>query len=454
MSANTNPLKFSEKLGYGLGDAASNLLFQVFMIFALFYYTDVYGLAPAAVATMFLITKTLDAVTDPAMGIIADRTESRFGKFRPYILWVAVPYGLFGFAMFAGPDFGDTGKLIWAYVTYSLAMLAYTAINVPYSALLGVISPGSLERTKTASYRFACAFGALWLLATFFEPMTKILGDGDPQRGFRLTMGIVAVLAVLLFWVSFATTKERVRPQQEKTDLKADFGALLHNGPWFVLFFSALFTLTNAGIRNGSTIHFLKYYVQDDGTPLFLIFTKTSVFMSLGVIALIGGIIATQTVVGHFDKRKLMITLSLLNAAAMGFFYFIPPDMYWTMVAVNCVAAFVIGPTIAIVWSMYADCADYGVWKTGRRTTGLIFSASMFAQKMGLAIGAGLGAYILGMTGYVADQVQSEGAVLGIRLVFTVIPAVLATLGALAIFFYRLDNKTVQQMEAELAERA
>lgn len=454
MSADTSPLKFSEKLGYGLGDAASNFLFQVFMIFALFYYTDVYGLAPAAVATMFLVTKTFDAITDPAMGIIADRTETRWGKFRPYILWVALPYGLFGFAMFAGPDFSDTGKLIWAYVTYSLAMLAYTAINVPYSALLGVISPVSAERTKAASYRFACAFGALWLLTTFFEPLTNILGEGDLQRGYRLTMGIVAALSVVLFWICFATTKERVRPQQQKTDLKSDFNALMHNGPWFVLFFSAIFTLTNAGIRNGSTIFFLKYYVRDDGTPLFLIFTKTSVFMSLSVIALIAGIIATQVFVGHFDKRRLMISLSLLNAALIGFFYFIPPDMYWTMVVVNCVAAFVIGPTIAIVWSMYADCADYGVWKTGRRTTGLIFSASLFAQKMGLAIGAGLAAYILGAVGYVADQEQTEGAVQGIRLVFSVIPAVLATLGAVAIFFYRLDNKTVHQMETELAERA
>ena len=201
MSADTSPLKFKEKLGYGLGDAASNILFQVFVIFLLYYYTDVYGLAPAAVGTMLLVTRIFDAVTDPAMGVIADRTETRWGKFRPFLLWAAIPYGILGFAMFAGPEFGDTGKLIYAYVTYTLAMLIYTVINVPYSALLGVISPVSLERTKVASYRFAAAFCTTWLIVTFFTPLKNMLGGGDEQVGFRLTMGIFATLSILLFWI-------------------------------------------------------------------------------------------------------------------------------------------------------------------------------------------------------------------------------------------------------------
>ena len=453
MSSDSDPLKFKEKFGYGLGDAASNFFFQVFNLFLLYYYTDVYGLAPAAVGTMFLVTKVVDAVSDPVMGLIADRTESRWGKFRPYLLWAAVPYGLLGYAMFAGPDFSDTGKLIYAYASYTLMMLAYTAINVPYSALMGVISPVSFERTRVASYRFACAFGAGWLIATFVTPLKNVLGAGDEVLGFRLTMMIFAVVSIVLFWICFATTKERVHPQQEHSNIRADFRALLHNGPWIALFFSGIFALMNVPMRAGGTIYYLKYYVGDDGSPLFLIFDKTAVFLSLQTFALLAGILVTQAVVKRFDKRRLMIGLTLGNAAAMGIFFVIPPDQYWLMVFITCVGSFVIGPTLAIVWSMYADCADYGEWKTGRRTTGLIFSASQFAQKMGLAVGAGLSGFVLSVFGFVANEDQSDTAMTGIRLMFSIFPAVLAMLSALAIVFYGLSSDKVRQIEKELAER-
>ena len=242
-------------------------------------------------------------------------------------------------------------------------------------------------------------------------------------------------------------------PPQEESDIKADFAALMHNGPWFALFFSAVFALTNVAIRGGVTLFFMKYYVGDDGTRIFLIFDKTAIFFSTGTAAILAGIALTQVLVRSFDKRQLMIALTLLNAAIMGVFYFIPPDMYWTMVLVNSLGAFVIGPTIAIVWSMYADCADYGEWKTGRRTTGLIFSASQFAQKLGLAVGAGISGWMLSLFGYIADQEQTEAALNGIRLMFTVFPAVLAALSGLAIFFYTLSSAKVKQVEKELAER-
>ncbi len=453
MSSDTDPLKFKEKLGYGLGDAASNFFFQVFNLFLPYYYTDVYGLAPAAVGTMFLVTKIIDAVSDPVMGLIADRTETRWGKFRPYLLVAAIPYGVFGYAMFAGPEFSDSGKLIYAYVSYTLMMLAYTAVNVPYSALMGVISPVSFERTRAASYRFACAFGAGWLIATFVTPLKNLLGGGDEVLGFRLTMAIFAVISIGLFWICFATTKERVHPPETHSDIKADFKALTHNGPWIALFFSAIFALMNVPMRAGATIYYFKYYVGDDGTPLFLIFDKTAVFLSSQTFALLAGILVTQAVVKRFDKRRLMIGLTLANAAAMAVFYVIPPDQYWLMLATTCVGSFVIGPTLAIVWSMYADCADYGEWKTGRRTTGLIFSASQFAQKMGLAVGAGLSGFVLSAFGFVANQDQTETAMVGIRLMFSVFPGVLAALAALAIYFYGLSSDKVAQIEKELAER-
>ena len=453
MSADSEALKFTEKFGYGLGDAASNFFFQVFNLFLLYYYTDVYGLAPAAVGTMFLVTKVVDAVSDPAMGLIADRTESRWGKFRPYLLWAAIPYGVFGYAMFAAPQFSDTGKLVYAYASYTLMMLAYTAINVPYSALMGVISPSSFERTRAASYRFACAFGAGWLIATFVTPLKNLLGAGDEVLGFRLTMMIFAVISVALFWICFGTTKERVHPKQTHSDIRADLAALMQNGPWIALFFSALLFLMNVPMRAGATLYYFKYFVRDDGTPLFLIFDKTAVFLSLQTFALLAGILVTQAVVKRFDKRRLMIGLTLGNAAAMAVFFFIPADQYWMMLAVTCIGNFVIGPTLAIVWSMYADCADYGEWKTGRRTTGLIFSASLFAQKMGLAIGAGLSGFVLSLFGFVANQDQTESAMIGIRLMFSVFPGILAMLSAFAILFYALSSDKVRQIEEELAAR-
>jgi GPH family glycoside/pentoside/hexuronide:cation symporter len=353
--------------------------------------------------------------------------------------------------MFAGPELSDTGKLVYAYATYTAMMLAYTVVNVPYSALMGVISPSSIERTKVASYRFICAFLAGWLIATFVGPLKNLLGGGDEAQGFRLTMIIFAIASIGLFWVTFATTKERVHPVRESTNVRLDVKALLSNGPWFVLFLSAIVTLMNIAVRNGSLLYYFKYYVGDDGTPLFLIFDKTAVFLSLGLIAMIGGIAFTKTLAEHFEKRALMIALTLMNAASMAAFYFIPPEDYWTMVVVNCVGSFMIGPTPALVWSMYADCADYGEWKSGRRITALVFSTVQFAQKMGLAVGAGVLGIVLGGFGFVANEVQSDTAMMGIRMMFSILPAALAIAGAVFIFFYRIDARTIQRMEDELA---
>ncbi len=453
MTNNAEKLRFSEKLGYGLGDTASNFFFQVFNIFLLYYYTDIFGLPAAAVGTMFLVTKIIDAASDPVMGLIADRTNTRWGKFRPYLLWMAIPYGLCGYAMFANPDLSDTGKLVYAYATYTLMMLAYTAINVPYSALMGVISSSSVERTKVASFRFICAFAAAWLIGTFVTPFKNLLGGGDEALGFKLTMGIFAVASVALFWICFATTRERVQPVQEDTDVRLDFRAMLDNGPWIALFAAAIFTLMNVAVRAGSTMYYFKYYVGDDGTPIFLIFDKTAVFMSLGLIAMIIGTAMTKILCDYFEKRTLLITLTVLNAVALAAFYVTPADQYWLMVAINIVGTLIIGPTPALVWAMYTDAADYGEWKSGRRTTGLIFSSLMFAQKLGLAFGAGLAGVILGWFGFVANQAQSPEAMEGIRFLFSVVPALLALAGATAILFYGIDRQTVSRIESELRER-
>ena len=449
----TAKLTFTEKLGYGLGDAASNFFFQVFNIFLLYYYTDVFGIAPAAVGLMFIVTKVVDAISDPLMGLIADRTQTRWGKFRPYLLFGAIPYGVMGYLMFAGPDMSDTGKLVYAYATYTLMMLAYTVINVPYSALLGVMSSNSLERTSLSSYRFVCAFSAAWLIGTFVTPLKNILGGGNEVLGFKLTMAIFAVVSIALFWVTFATTRERVAPKPQKCTIREDFGIMLQNGPWMALFFAAIFTLMNVAVRAGSTMYYFKYFVGDDGTPIFLIFDKTAVFMSTGLFAMVLGISCTKALAARFDKRSLLIALSFLNALTVAGFYFIPADKYALMLAVNCIGAFIIGPTPALVWAMYADTADYGEWKTGRRTTGLVFSALQFAQKLGLAVGAGLAGFILSLFGFVANQPQTDLSITGIRLMFSVFPCALALAGVVAVYFYPLSDRKVKQIEHELNAR-
>ena len=454
MAQNNNHLKFKEKLGYGLGDTASNFFFQTFNIFLLYYYTDVFGISAAAVGTMFFVTKLWDAVNDPLMGIIADRTHSRFGKFRPYLLWVAVPYGILGYLMFANPELSESGKLVYAWVTYTLMMMVYTAINVPYSALMGVMTPSSRERTILSSYRFVCAFGGGLLISMLARPLIKYFGDGNEAQGFSTTMALFAVISITLFWYTFATTKERVRTYDDhKSNLKQDLKYLVSNRPWLVLFFAAIFTLANVAVKNAVTVHFFKYYVGDDGSDYFLFMDRTTLFLTTGMLAMILGVACTRLFTRRFEKKALMIWLSLLNAASMLIIFLIPPDQYWTMMIVNIVGTFLVGPTPALVWAMYADVADYGEWKYGRRTTGLVFSAAQFAQKFGLTIGGGLSGWLLGLFGFVANVDQTDSSLLGIRLMFTVIPACFATMNALVLILYRLSDKQVEQIEIELEQR-
>ncbi len=447
-------VRLTEKVGYGLGDSASNFFFHTFNIFLLYYYTDVFGISAAVVGTMFLITKLFDAFTDIIMGTIADRTKTKWGRFRPYILWVAIPYGVIGYSMFANPDLSANGKMIYAYITYSLMMLAYTAINVPYSALLGVISPHSETRTTLSSYRFVLAFFAQLLISAFVIPLKDILGGGDEALGFKLTMGIFAVLSTTLWLVTFATTKERVQvPKTQSTDLKGDLKVLFKNGPWIALVICGLFTLMNVAVRGGATMFFIKYYAIVDGDPVIWIWNKTALFFMGGTAAMIIGAALTKPLTNHFSKKSLMITLSFIHAAMLALFFVIPADQFWLMLVVNTLATIVIGPTPAIVWSMYADVADYGEWKFNRRTTGMVFSGVIFSHKTGLAIGAGLAGWMLSWFGFVPDQIQSEEAVFGIRFMFSIVPCILLFIATVAVFFYKISTPMLATIETDLAAR-
>ena len=455
MPEQKHSLRLTEKIGYGLGDTASNFFFQTFTIFLLYYYTDVFGISAAAVGTLLLVSRLGDAVSDPAMGIIADRTNTRYGKFRPYLLWVAVPYGVMGYLVFAGPELSDTGKLVYAWATYILMMTLYTAINVPYSALMGVMTPNSQQRTVLSSFRFIGAFGGGLLISMGVRPLVKYFGAEDEALGFQITMAIFAVASIALFWLTFATTKERVKVvDTDRTSLKNDLKFLIQNRPWVVLCFAAIFTLTAIALRSAVTVHFFKYFVGDDGGSVFWFFDLTTIFLTSGMLALVIGVACTSFLTKRFDKKTLMIALSAGNAICSLALFFVPPDQFALMMTINIMASLFAGPTAPLVWAMYADVADYGTWKFGRRTTGLVFSASMFAQKFGLAIGAGLSGWLLSLFGYVANVEQTDSSLMGIRLLFTVIPASVAILNVLVLTLYRLSDAQVREIELALAADA
>ena len=441
-------LKFREKFAYGLGDTASNFYFQAFNLFLVYYYTDIFGLQSTAVGTLMFVTPILVAALNPLIGAIADRTTSRWGKFRPYILWGAIPYGLLGFLMFANPDFGADGKLIYAYVTYTLVLINYAAINTPYSALMGVMSPSSEDRTSLSTYRFACAFsGALligWLVPWLKDALAG--NGGNPAVGFRNTMAVFAVISVGLFFYTFANTRERVSPpKSQKSSFGRDVRDLRSNTPWMILFFVAFLNLTNVGMRSGSGIYYFKYCVGSE--------SSLGTFNLVGFLCFIAGALSTKIFLRYFRRRELMITLTCINAVTMASFYFVNPHSLTTLYALNVLGQFVAGPTPAIVWSLYADTADYGEWKFNRRATGLVFSATVFAQKVGLAIGSAMIGWLLSFYGFAANVEQTPRALHGITILFSLLPAAFGLLSGLFILFYKLDEPTVKQIERDLAAR-
>jgi len=444
--ASAERLSFREKFAYGLGDTASNFFFQFFNLFVVFYYTDIFGLSAITVGTMTLSIRILDAVIDPTIGIIADRTNTRWGKFRPFLLWGALPYGILGYVMFLNPSLSAHGKLVYAYVTYGLMWVAYSAINIPYSALMGVMSPSSEQRTSLSTYRFVLAFAGQFLIVNTVVRLKNLLGHGNDAEGIRYTMLIFAGLSVALFLYTFANTRERVSPPVgQRGAFGRDLANVFRNGPWIVLFISGLFTLINAAVRGGSIIYFFKYVVGDE--------SKFTVYATTSSVAFIAGAFCTKIFLRMGDRRTLMIVLSILNALGMAAFYVVDPHSYILLNVLNALASFVVGPTPAILWSMYADTADYGEWRFGRRTTGLLFSAAVFSQKVGLAIGAAALAWLLGYYGYIANTNQTVATTAGIRLLFSVIPGGLALLGACAIFFYPITDIKMKEIEADLERR-
>lgn len=449
MSSPANqPLTFREKFAYGLGDTASNFYFQAFNQFLAYYYIDVLGIKNSAAGWLMATMPIIVAMLNPVIGMVADRTNTRWGKFRPWILWGALPYGILGYVMFANPGFGPDGTLIYAYITYTLTLIAYAGINTPYGALMGVMSPSSDDRTSLSSYRFACAFTGTLLIGWLVPWLKEVLipAGGSPADGFRNTMAIFAVISVGMFFYTFANTRERVTsPPNQGTSIGPDLMDLTRNKPWLVLFFAAFLNLANVGLRSGAGIFYFKYCIGNE--------SSLGTFNLVGFLCFIAGALSTKLFTKYFARRSLMISLTIVNALGVGLCYFVDPHNMTLLYVLNIVGSFAAGPTPAIVWSFYADTADYGEWKFGRRATGLIFSATVMVQKIGLAIGSAMIGWLNGYFGFVANAVQTPRAVHGLVLLFSLLPGTLALLSGLSILMYKLDEPTVKQIERELAAR-
>lgn len=451
-------IALKEKIGYGFGDMASSMFWKIFGMYLLFFYTDVFGLAPAAVGTMFLITRIWDSFLDPVIGVIADRTESRWGKFRPYLLYVALPFGIIGVLTFTTPHLSPSGKLVYAYVTYTLMMMVYSAINVPYASLLGVMSPNPQDRTTLSSYRMFFAYLGSFIALMLIEPLVEFFSrHGSVQQSWQYSVAVIAAMCVVLFLACFALTKERVKPiHEEKHSLKEDLLDLCKNGPWWILLGAGIAALIFNSIRDGATIYYFKYYVLETSSfqiaSLGVTVTWTSLYLMLGQASNMLGVALAAPVANHIGKKNTYIlAMAIATVLSIAFYWFTPGQLVLIFVfqALISVCAGIIFP---LLWSMYADIADYSELKCGRRATGLIFSSSSMSQKLGWTLGGALTGWLLGYFGFQANVVQTETAVVGIKMMLSFLPAIGTVLSIIFIAFYPLSEKKVKEITAELEE--
>ncbi len=586
-------LKLKEKIGYGLGDAASSMFWKLFSMYLLFFYTDIFGIPAAAAGTMFLLTRIWDAVNDPIMGIIADRTNSKWGKFRPYLIWMALPFGIIGVLLFSTPNLSINGKIIYAYVTYTLMMMAYTSINVPYAALMGVMTPDSKQRTSLASFRMVFAFaGSILVLATF-QPLfdsfgskyiaslslqenktarlnlsgntsglaysgeineienindsllvlsmkvksysetplniglykspgkdtvwinlnvdeaikagikyngtwntvkiklhnyvkrgLKLLKTGqlhiivsvknmdsfeidnieinevNYQTGTRKAVVVIAIVAIIFFILTFLWTKERVKPvRNQQSSVKNDFKDLIKNGPWFILLGAGVSTLIFNSIRDGAAIYYFRYFVQNERAMELSFWGKSlpiaysTLYLVLGQAANIIGVIMAKPISDKIGKRNTFLLSMILAAVFSILFYTFDKNALTLIFIFQFMISICAGSIFPILWSMYADIADYSEWKTGRRATGLIFSSSSMSQKFGWTLGGAITGWLLGYYGFKADVVQSAETQNAIRLMLSIFPAIGAAISIFFVYIYKLSDSFMRKINVELNQK-
>jgi Na+/melibiose symporter-like transporter len=487
MAESAHRLPVKEKVGYAMGDIATNFFFQSMILYQTRFYTDTAGLSAVAVGSMFLVLRLADALVDPVIGALSDRTQTRWGKFRPWILYTAVPFGLIFWLVYVTPDVGPHGKLVYAYLTYSLVMLLYSANNTPYSALMGVMTPDAGERSSLASYRFVGALIGQFIIQALPLPLVEKLGQGDSARGWAITMAIFGALIVVLNLITFATTRERVQPPPgEKHALKDDLRDVFTCRPWLIMFILTLLVFTMLVVRGSSSNYLFAYYLDQNAVKEFLgrvglagmsgeatgwkgaldglgLLVKPdgsnaaavglSLWFVIGSLIQIGGIIVSKPLADRFGKKAVFIAGVAVTTIATLWVFFVPPASIGLLFWLGILWAVGWGPTIPLLWVMIADVADFSEWQTHRRATGFMYAGILFALKAGLSLGGALSAWVIEAYGYVPNVAQTERALLGIRLGASVYPALALAGVIVCLFLYPIGKALGQKIQDELTER-
>ncbi|MBL7744479.1 MAG: MFS transporter [Chitinophagaceae bacterium] len=474
MNTSSQKLSVFEKIGYSLGDLAANLVFQTLVTWISYYYLNIYGLKAEHASILTLVVGLIAAfVFNPIMGAIADRTKSKWGKFRPWILWTAVPLGVVSLLAFRTPGFDYQGKVIYAVITYALLLLLYAANNLPYGALSGVITGDMKERNSLGSYRFVAVMFAQFFVQVFMYNFIIKAGGGESVEakaiGISKVMTVLAIIGTIMLIICFLTTKERIIPKPEqRSSLKEDLADLIKNKPWIIMLLVTILIFITLALKGGAYVYYFENYVDKAELTAFLEpfkkFLPTfendtslglGVFNGGGILMGLVGIMLSQWFANRYGKRNVFMTSLFISTLFLILFYFFPPKSIGIIFGTQILHGFFYGISTPILWTMIADVADYSEWKNNRRATAIIFSAMMVGLKAGLSIGSSLVSWILGQYHYVANSTtpQTDTAINGTKMLISIYPAIPFLIAVVLLFFYEINKKMEVQIESDLKQR-
>ncbi len=476
MKSSLPKLSAGEKIGYSLGDLAANLVFQTLMTYLAYFYTDIYKLKPNHASAIILAVGLVAAFGfNPVIGALADRTRSRWGKFRPWILWTAVPLGIVALLAFSTPHFQYEGKVIYAVITYSFLLLLYAANNLPYAALSGVITGDMKERNSMSAYRFVAVMFAQFFVQVFMLPIIETAGGGDKAAGIQIVMTWLAVIGTAMLLITFFTTRERIVPKPEqKSSVKEDLTDLFNNRPWIIMLLLTTLEFITLALKGGAYVYYFKNYADKETLTAFIkpvlsflsgiginffgedpVSAGFGLFNAGGIIFMIAGIMLSKKLADKYGKRNVFGIALFISTLFIIVFYFFSATSVRLMFAAQIMHGFFYGITIPLLWAMIADVADYSEWKNNRRATAIVFSAMMVGLKGGLSIGSSLLTFILGLYKYIpnSDFMQSDTAIQGTKMLVSIFPAIPFLLCGILLFFYKINKKMETQIEADLKQR-
>ena len=468
-------LSIKEKIGYSLGDLSANLVFQTLITYLAYFYTDIYGLESGDATAIIFIVGTVAAFGfNPIVGALADRTNTRWGKFRPWILWTSIPLGVTAVLAFTTPDFSYNGKVIYAVVTYTLLLLLYAGSNLPYSALSGVITGDMKERNSISAFRFVAVMFAQFFVQVFMLPIINYVGGGDKALGIEITMTWLAVIGTILLLITFISTKERIVPKPEqKSSLQEDVKDLIKNVPWVIMLSVTILLFTTLAMKGGAYVYYFENYVAKESlsdfiSPILNFFSQIGInffgndpvsagfglFNAGGIIFMIVGIGLSKMLADKYGKRNIFGIFLFISTLFVLIFYILSPESINLIFGAQILHGFFYGITIPLLWAMIADVADYSEWKNNRRATAIIFSAMMVGLKLGLSIGGALVAQILGNYGYEPNSIgeQTESAILGTKMLVSVYPSIPFLIATGLLFFYVIDKDLEGKIESDLSK--